>query len=169
MIPKFCFQIFSLLVLVIMIHIPASARAEFYSYRDESGVLRFTDDMMEVPETSDHSVRLYRESSESKMGSIKDETDSNPQVTPGSGGIVFETRAYSMHMTLNRQKASLKSEYDELIAVQQKLKAEAENVHTMSEMRIYNEKASDLNRKIQNFEEKRHAYEAKLNAFLQGN
>ena len=52
-------RILILMTLISMISIPACA--EFYKYRDANGVLRFTDNLMDVPEDQRENLKSYTE------------------------------------------------------------------------------------------------------------
>jgi hypothetical protein len=165
---SFSCKIIFFLSLFAVISMPSSSHAEFYSYRDANGVLRFTDTLVESPINDDATLRRHH-GAQNNAGNFSARPE--PEAAPGksAGAITLETRAYQTHQTLNHRKARLESEYEELITAHRTLKKKAETVHTFSELQIYNENASQLNLKIQDFEKRRRAYETAVQTFLDGN
>ena len=53
--------LYALLFLICM-WLPSSALAEYYQYRDQNGVLRFTDNLADVPEDQRQQIESYTES-----------------------------------------------------------------------------------------------------------
>lgn len=148
---------------------PSVAHGEFYSYRDANGILHFTDNLVETPGNHEVTLRRHAEAADADVNAAPERSGPPDLRNADSGKITLETHAHKTHQSLNRRKADLKSEYDELIAARHRLKKKSETVHTFSELQIYNENASQLNRKIQDFEKRRHAYEAAVQTFLDGN
>ncbi len=158
-----------IIIVVFALGVPSIVHGEFYSYRDANGVLHFTDTIVETPEDQNVTIRRHAETTDAAVNAAPARSGPPDSRNTDSGKITLETRAHGTHHSLNRRKSRLQSEYDELIAAQRKLKKKAETVHTFSELQIYNENASQLNRKIQDFEKRRRAYEAAVKTFLDGN
>jgi len=58
--------LYALLFLICML-LPSSVLAEYYQYRDQNGVLRFTDNLADVPEDQRQQIESYTESEEFVM------------------------------------------------------------------------------------------------------
>jgi len=165
-----------------------AAVAEYYQYTDQSGNLRYTDDISQVPEDQKPAMKTFRsEKNVSKEPADEAPLDENepqpseplaPESTDAGGkidlpdvdeetaadfeeGTLEETAAelYRMQKELNNTRAELAAERAEI-------EAQAPKKNSKSQERIeYSAKIQDLNIRITEYEEDLKAFEKRVNAF----
>jgi len=183
--------LFALLFLICM-WLPSSVLAEYYQYRDQNGVLRFTDNLADVPEDQREQIERYTESETFVMTeeeSLEDLQDTSVQEETGEdmeGADQSEETGEDMEgadqseetetgrddnlaqlKKLNQMKAALDEEFAELMEEKQVLlqyKDSKKNI-SMKEARAYQKKVTLLNQRITDFEERRQAYKKEADAF----
>lgn len=183
--------LFALLFLICML-LPSSVLAEYYQYRDQNGVLRFTDNLADVPEDQREQIERYTESETFVMTeeeSLEDLQDTSVQEETGEDmesadqseetGEDMEGADQSEETEtgrddnlaqlkkLNQMKAALDEEFAELMEEKQVLlqyKDSKKNI-SMKEARAYQKKVTLLNQRITDFEERRQAYKKEADAF----
>lgn len=163
----------SILLVLLFSFIGNDASAEFYKYRDANGVLRFTDNLAEVPPEQRPKVESYRQVEDFQQPSepepeSTDSRDESEEISrgrtegegkPSSGEVADKYKA------LNERKAELDAEYQELVAAQEALAEERKTADTPQEQQAVNEKVMALNERISAFEQKRSAFEEEVQAF----
>lgn len=170
--------LFALLFLICML-LPSSVLAEYYKYRDQNGVLRFTDNLADVPEDQRQQIVSYTESEDFVMTeeeSLEYLQDTSVQEETGEdmeGAYQNEETEtgrddnLSQRKKLNQMKAALDEEFAELMEEKQALLQYKESKKNMSmkEAKAYQKKVTLLNQRITDFEERRQAYKKEADAF----
>jgi hypothetical protein len=183
--------LYALLFLICM-WLPSSALAEYYQYRDQNGVLRFTDNLADVPEDQRQQIKSYTESETFVMTeeeSLENLQDTSVQEETGEdmeGAYQSEENGEDMDdadqseetetgrddslaqlKKLNQMKAALDEEFAELMEEKQVLLQYKDSKKNMSikEAKAYQKKVTLLNQRITDFEERRQAYKKEADAF----
>ncbi len=167
------------LMFLICMWLPSSVLAEYYQYRDQNGVLRFTDNLADIPEDQRQQIERYTESEDFVMTeeeSLEYLQDTSVQEETGED---MES-AYQSEETetgrddnlvqlkkLNQMKAALDEEFAELMEEKQVLLQYKDSKKNMSmkEAKAYQKKVTLLNQRITDFEERRQAYKKEADAF----
>lgn len=153
------------------------AAAEYYQYTDESGNLRFTDDMTQIPESRREAVEKFA-SEKSSMMETEDnppsdimedperiaapETQETQETNIDTGTGAFEERAEE----LNKIQAQLNQVRAELEKEQAALEAQAPGKNATNNEKIaYSMKVDALNARIDRYGKELKAFEEKVNAF----
>jgi len=174
--------LYALLFLICM-WLPTMVSAEYYQYRDQNGVLRFTDNLADVPEDQRQQIERYTESEDllAPEEESQEESQEDLQVTSvrEEAGEDMEG-AYQSEETetgrddnlsqlkkLNQMKAALDEEFAELMEEKQALLQYKDSKKNMSvkEAKAYQKKVTLLNQRITDFEERRQAYKKEADAF----
>ena len=183
--------LYALLFLICML-LPSSVLAEYYQYRDQNGVLRFTDNLADVPEDQRQQIESYTESEEFVMTeeesleylqdtSVQEENgedmegaDQSEETGEDVEGADQSEEAetgrddnLAQLKKLNQIKASLDEEFAELMEEKQVLLQYKDSKKNMSmkEAKAYQKKVTLLNQRITDFEERRQAYKKEADAF----
>jgi hypothetical protein len=129
--------------------LPNSSFAEFYKYLDENGVVRYTDNPLEIPKDQQKSAQSYREI---KVIETADEAAN----VESMGDIEKKLRA---------EKEMLDKEYEGLVAERQALEKEAKISRAEDEYAAFEEKILDFNQRLQQYEEKRLVFKEKADVY----
>jgi len=183
--------LYALLFLICM-WLPSSVLAEYYQYRDQNGVLRFTDNLADVPEDQRQQIESYTESEEfvkTEEESLEYLQDTSVQEETGEdmeGADQSEETGEDMESAnqseeaetgrddnlaqlkkLNQMKAALDEEFAVLMEEKQVLLQYKDSKKNMSmkEAKAYQKKVTLLNQRITDFEERRQAYKKEADAF----
>ena len=149
---------------------------EYYQYTDESGNLRFTDDMTQIPESQRETVEAF--ASETSPASdapadlsppVYQKSESQEETSSAEsaqydipGHQTLKVKAEKLNRIqeeLNRTRAALEAERAELQA-----QAPSENA-TVSDKITYSMRVEALNDKIDQYDEDLKAFMEKVNAF----
>ena len=143
------------------------AYGEYYQYRDENGVLRFTDDLASIPPDQRPDVKTHQ-SIESKpvrpisgAATVESATKAGAAAEKSSqaSGNTWQERDTKKRQELNQMQADLKETFEALQAERSKLEADAPPSRApVKEKADYNKKVEALNEKIA-------LYEAQLDSF----
>lgn len=124
--------------LTAMIH--QAIAADIYQYRDEQGVLRFTDDPSELPES-------YRIRHGIGVGPLEMEDSSDlPEVIEEEAGEKESTR--SLRIQFNDMMEQVKDLYQQLVQERQTLEAVREKM----DAKEYNEKVNNYNASMKRYD-----------------
>ena len=183
--------LYALLFLICM-WLPSSVLAEYYQYRDQNGVLRFTDNLADVPEDQRQQIESYTESEEFVMTEeesleyLQDTSDQEETGEDMEGADQSEETGEDMESAnqseeaetgrddnlaqlkkLNQMKAALDEEFAVLMEEKQVLLQYKDSKKNMSmkEAKAYQKKVTLLNQRITDFEERRQAYKKEADAF----
>jgi uncharacterized coiled-coil DUF342 family protein len=143
-----------MVVLVVLI-IPGLAGAEFYKYRDANGVLRFTDDISEVPEDQRAKLKEYKSVVTPKP--VEEVTDAQ------SGPKKSELEA--MAQKLEAEKTALEEEYQTILDEDRRIKAMTEDPENPPSPEEYNQQLRALRKKIDAYDARRRDFQERAAAF----
>jgi len=157
----------SVLIVVIIIGLSTPAIAEFYQYTDESGVLRFTDDLAQVPEDQRPKVKKYLEPDDSLTPEQRAQKALDARQEPAAEEKVesLGNRYLAEFDRLDKKKAGLDQRYNELAKEKNGLTKVKEEISSETELKAYNEKIVSLNKRITAFEKEREAFSKEVDAF----
>jgi len=170
--------LYALLFLICM-WLPSSVLAEYYQYRDQNGVLRFTDNLADVPEDQRPQIDIYTENEDLSSSEEESQEDLQDTSIQEEAGEDMED-AYQSEETetgrgdnlsqlkkLNQIKAALDEAFAELMEEKHALLQYKETKKNMSmkEAKAYQKKVTLLNQRITDFEERRQAYKKEADAF----
>jgi hypothetical protein len=177
----------------VFVLLSTSAFGEYYQYTDESGNLRFSDDLSQVPEAQRPVVKTFQSEAGVPDKTVEEtpsdseemqaseplgqedtgamiETTDQPEaietIPPSAGEQTLQTTATEldkMQSELNRTHAELEEE-------RAALKAQAPKKNATSDERIeYTVKVDELNVKIDQYGEELKAFDEKVKAFNNNN
>jgi predicted nucleic acid-binding Zn-ribbon protein len=141
--------------------------AAFYQYTDESGVLRFTDDLTQVPEEQRPKVKKYLEPDDSLTPEQRAQKALDARQEPAAEekmGVSKEEYLAEFER-LDKKKTGLDQRYTELAKERNGLAKEKEAISSETELKDYNEKVSSLNKRITAFEREREVFSKEVDAF----
>ena len=155
------------LLFLICVWLPASVSAEYYKYRDQNGVLRFTDNLADIPEDQrlqieSHTEIEYSTAVEQGLPSDPEDTHKSKKVETKEGGQSSQVEK------LNQTKAALDREHAKQIKEKQALEQykETQKDQSEAEARVnYQERVTSLNQKIAAYERRRQAFKRRADAF----
>ncbi len=164
-------------IILILAGLPSLVCAEFYKYRDGNGVLRFTDNLSEVPKDQRTEIKTYKEADDFLMPWQREDkarretvVSEEAQEAEGRKINVSKTQIGSTLDDLRQIKAGLDEEFDALMQRKQALDAEKEALRTKDKKaaKACLKKAKQLNADIREFEQRRQAFKKKADAFNAG-
>lgn len=157
----------SILVILMTIGLAIPSFAAFYQYTDESGVLRFTDDLTQVPEEQRPKVKKYLEPDDSLTPEQRAQKALDARQEPAAEekmGVSKEEYLAEFER-LDKKKTGLDQRYTELAKERNGLAKEKEAISSETELKDYNEKVSSLNKRITAFEREREVFSKEVDAF----
>ena len=145
-----------ILMLMILLTLPALASAEIYKYRDQNGILRFTDNLAEVPLAQRESVDEYQE--------IKTREDVTEPAPDNASEQATGQDPHATEKALLDEKGALDIEYNQLTEMRKSLEA-APQTGTPEEIAAHEKKVRDYNARLQIYEVKQKAFRAKVEEY----
>lgn len=143
-------------ILLTLLVLPVLASAEIYKYRDQNGVLRFTDNLAEVPPAQRETMEQYQE--------IRTTTETVDQTTAPAFEKDAAQDARSVEKELTDEKGVLDHEYSQLVEMRKSIEGEPQP-GTSEEMDAHNKKVQDYNIRLKIYEVKLKAFRAKVEAY----
>ena len=143
-------------MLLVLLVLPMLASAEIYKYRDQNGVLRFTDNLTEVPVDQRENIDQYQE--------IKTQPDVAQQPSDNASGQAAVQDAQAIEKELVDEKAVLDSEYNQLTDMRNSLEA-APQPGTPEEIAAHENKIKDYNARLKIYQVKQKAFREKVQAY----
>ncbi|UCH23731.1 MAG: DUF4124 domain-containing protein [Deltaproteobacteria bacterium] len=159
-----------LLISLVILFFSVTASAEIYKFYDEQGNVHFTDDYNKIPIDQRKNVKGYKEILSEEAGEETAEADrespgekeQSPSAEAGeSGKFDFDTKIKEF----DRRKQELALEYESLMAESAKLTQEKAKAKTAADVKLYNTRVSDLNRKIKEHDRKRKEFFDEVDAY----
>ena len=166
-------RILCTLLVLSFVWLPATASAEYYKYRDQNGVLRYTDNLADIPKdqrpktetrSSTEDYLPAQEPDEAKPEDKKAQ-EFNKKMEEQRQAISHDMQSGSAGVNLQRIKNSLDQEYAELMKEKEELLKFRGKIKTVSEGRDYSERVTALNKKNADFEARRQAFQKEAEAF----
>ena len=143
-------------ILLILLALPVLASAEIYKYRDQNGVLRFTDNLAEVPPAQREAVEQYQE-----IRTTAEAVEQTPAPVSEKDAV---QDARSVEKELTHEKEALDHEYSQLMEMRKSIEG-APQPGTSEEMDAHNKEAQDYNIRLKIYEVKLKAFREKLEAY----
>jgi hypothetical protein len=146
-----------MLILMTLISIlPSPACAEFYKYRDANGVLRFTDNLMEVPEDQRENLKSYTEA-------VTPEEE--PQISDSAQKAAALKNRNSRIEQMNGEREALAQSFNELETERKAILESAPDPQDQEAYEAHRQRIMTFNEKIKVYEEKRKQFQEKVDAF----
>ena len=134
--------------------------AEYYKYIDESGRIKYTDDISKIPDSYREQAQTFKEyKSNTTKHDVKKEKEQIPESVSGKDA---ESQNDKQLKVRKQMQTELDKEYESLIAIEKKLMEEKAHLKTREDFKAYNEKIKNLNTQIDIFEKKRVSFEKTL-------
>lgn len=151
------------LAFIMVVFVVGAGRAEFYRYKDANGVLRFTDNLAEVPFDQRPKVHQYNDvedsltEEEKAAKKVKKEEKAalrrqKREAYSRSGVPGSPDQAYN---ALKKQETALEKEGRQLQAQQESLTKMRDRASNATEVNKVNERIAALNKRIADYERKR--------------
>lgn len=145
------------------------ALGEFYKYRDSNGVLRFTDNLAEVPVDQRPGAKSYKEADDyltpyQKKARAEKARQATEMVAKETKEGSFEAQQ-DQRMNLNKLRTELDTEYGELMRAKEALEKEKAQATTPEKEAAYQKSVNALNKKIIEYEDRRNQYEEAIENF----
>lgn len=144
-----------ILFLTVFMLFTSSAFAEFYKYTDESGAVRFTDNLADVPEEQRQKIPGYKESQTPETA----DTDAGNNETADNAAELSVEKIRALKEELDKERTQLTEERN---AIREARKKEG---ITKDEQIELNEKTEALNLRITEFEKKQEEYRNRVAEF----
>ena len=148
----------SICLVIIFMYTPVLG--EFYRYTDESGNVKYTDDLGQVPEEQRPNAKTYIES----KGIPEEKTDNSV--------IVEEEPVQSSRQEmdlikngLDKEKLELEKEYEAMMKAQKALSEEKKTAKTRIQIQKHNKKALKFNETVAAYEKKKKALDDEIRKF----
>ncbi|MEW5735469.1 MAG: DUF4124 domain-containing protein [Thermodesulfobacteriota bacterium] len=159
---KFRAAVMAGMIAGLLLSIPSQSLAEYYRYRDEKGVTRYTDNLADVPVDQREGAKEYEEfvtPPGEKKAVVKPDAKSS-----GGGATSMEKPTPSDVTSLTARQDSLTAEYSRLMEEKSRLEEERAQITSKAQTEAFNRKANEFNQKISAYEKKR----ARLEKEIQG-
>ncbi len=169
-------RIFSFLIVLVLLWLPGPISAEYYKYRDQNGVLRYTDNLADIPEDQrpkmetrdqaedflspqERAAKARKEADERRKALTASEIQEKPSetLTSSSGGGSAEQ--------MRSTRDALEAEYAEMMKAKQALEAKRNTLVTAVQVKAYQKEVTQLNAKVAAFEKRREAFKQEVDAF----
>ena len=166
----------ALFLLLGLAFFPLQAGAEFYRYTDENGVLRYTDNLQEVPpekrsqlkkykEAEDHLTPAQREAKRQREAEAARQARVRRQQPQKRGAAADDGIRIGSRQDFERVKTDLDDAYERLMQKKAALEAERDTLETQKDVSLYRSKVRELNEEIQRFEDRRRRFIQKADQF----
>jgi hypothetical protein len=137
-------------LLLVVLVLPVLVSAEIYKYRDQNGVLRFTDNLTEVPIAQRENIQQYKEiktaPSAVEQSTANAEADLDPK---------------AMEKELTDEKGVLDNDYSQLMEMRNSLEAGTQP-STPEEIAAHEQKVKNYNAQLKIYEVKQKAFREKV-------
>ena len=145
-----------LILMTLICLIPIPVCAEFYKYRDADGVLRFTDNLMDVPEDQRENLQSYKESVT---------PEEQPQISESAQKSAALKNRNSRIEEMNGEREALAQTFDELETEKKAILESAPDPQDQKAYEAHRQRIVTFNEKIKAYEEKRKQFQQKIDAF----
>lgn len=144
------------LLLVALSLIPMPVFAEFYKYKDANGVLRFTDNLLEVPKDQREKIQTYKEVV-------------TPEPEPDISDAQIEDAALKNQNNraeqINNEREVLEQSFKALDAERKSLLESPPSPQEQEAYEAHKKRIEAFNAKIKAYEEQRKMFQAKVDAY----
>lgn len=139
------------LIAVICVGLSAPAFAEFYQYRDENGVLRYTDNYVDIPVQQRKKIKRFAEPDDNLTAEqIAEREQLRKEREMKAAAEVQAAQRLQLKKSLHQSKAELDKTRAQLMSERKALEKEKETV-SMSDpqnAKAYQDKVIDFNRRL---------------------
>ena len=154
--------------------VTALSAGDFYRYKDKNGVIRFTDNILDVPPDQRKKAGIYEGVDSSPSPKASDGTGTKSgQAAPGKQKrrsasqldqrVVDQLKAESER--LNAKKAELVKEYSGLVQERDAIERDRQIAIDREAKHEVEKRAMKLNRKIRDYDRRSKAFEKELKAY----
>ena len=157
-------QLFIIICCGLLLTVSSICFAEFYKYKDSNGVLRFTDNLAEVPENQRPKADIYKEYISKKPDTQAALTEAIEATEKQATQEILNSSSQPKDLQIQhfgnkiaKIQADLNKEYQELLAKKKALEALDQKAGSKKSEQIkhLNEQASQLNKEIQAYNKKK--------------
>lgn len=145
------------------------ALGEFYKYRDSSGVLRFTDNLADVPPDQRPGAKSYKEADDYLTPNQRQERAEKARRETEVAAKEEKQGAFEaeqdQRMNLNKTRIALDEEYGALMRDKETIQKEKEQATTPEQLTAYRKRVNELNKRIIEYESRRYQYEESIKRF----
>ncbi len=147
------------------------SHAEFYKYRDANGIIRYTDNLGEVPPDQRPEVESYVEPEDFAKPTPQKAQNPKPQknakAAAGTEIVLYPEESSKMSPEavaemLITEKAALEAEYQEIQNVKENLAASRKGLSTPASFREFNKEHSRLMARSTAYEKRRKMFEVNV-------
>ena len=147
----------------IFVLLATPAPAQIYKYRDQNGMMHYTDSLSDIPPD--------------KLPEVQIETPANPSPPPEKETPDTETdkqkpekkpedaKEIPIVEDINKEKAALDKTHARIMKRKKALKKERETLKTPDQVRKYRKKVTRLNKDIDAYEKRNRAFQKKADAY----
>ena len=146
----------TIILLTVLSLIPIPVCAEYYRYKDENGVLRFTDNLLDVPKNQREGIQAYKEV-------VTPEPE--PEVPDAVKKEALLTDRNRRIEQLNRERESLEQSFRDLSVERSSLLESPPSSLETEAYEAHKKSIEAFNEKIKAYEEQRKSFQAKIDAF----
>jgi hypothetical protein len=166
---------FAVLVIMGVVILSHPVRAEMYRYKDAGGVIRFTDNLADVPEKQRAGMSVYE--STSSPSATEQPSGQNQQVPEKPKSVdstagVPQTAEFSNDPSrvdkLLKIKTALDEENAQFMKESLALSEEKKTLSGNDAIKAYNEKVNALNARVDDYEKRRAVFQKEADAFDAG-
>ncbi|MFC1813099.1 DUF4124 domain-containing protein [Thermodesulfobacteriota bacterium] len=150
-----------LLLMLLMVWFASPVHAEFYRYKDENGVTRFTDNIVDVPMDQRKGVHKYETAA--PPGEPKQLPAAAPAPKPDETSIEIPPGADADRLT--KIKAELDKEHVELLMTKSALDKETDIYSSNEKFEVYKAKVTQFNLRKEAYEKRVEAFKRELEAY----
>ena len=148
------------LLIVFWVLFPAVTHAEIYRYTDQNGVLRFTDNIANIPESQRKDVLSYTET---------DDTSKPEEQVQDAVKHPTEIKNFQEKRPLPERLIKIKAELDkknaELMKQLEAFSKERNILSTHKTSKDYKEQLESFNKRLADYEKRRRLFQKKLDAY----
>lgn len=146
----------TLIILAVLSLIPIPVCAEYYRYKDTNGVVRFTDNLLNVPEDQRENIQTYKEAATPEPKADTSDVSTGELNSKGRNSRIEE---------LNSERESLEQIYKDLDAERKSLLESSPSPQETEAYEAHKKRIEAYNEKIKSYEEQRKIFQAKVDAF----
>jgi len=144
--------------------LPYNANAEFYEYKDSSGIAHYTDNFSNVPEEYRNQIKI-NEDVKSKNNTDNVEKQVLRKTAEKDSENIKSTHFSGDLGGFKKRKADLDREYENIMKAQKALEDFKTTLKTDTDYKTYEKRYKNLKKEIQQYSDKRIAFKNDLDNF----
>lgn len=151
---------------VVFLALPGSAPAELYHYIDKEGVIRFTDNYLEIPEKERFRVEVITQAAETVFteANVNDNSEGARKVDGDAERGFPENQTDPTELFKKIQK-DLDRDYDALALERETLEKEQGKSHSPESARDFQERVRKFNQRLDEYERRRDDFKVQIDAY----